>query len=74
MGRNSQRIKILHHFATRGELTAYQAWKEYGISRLASRIYDLRSAGWPIVKEWRIVEGREGPARIAVYKSLRHAD
>lgn len=43
--------KILDHMRARGSITSMQAMQEYGIMRLASRINDLREAGFAIAKQ-----------------------
>lgn len=43
-----QQTRIILHLYSGGELTSLDAWKEYGISRLAARISELRNLGFPI--------------------------
>ena len=43
--------KILDHMRSRGSITSMEAMQEYGIMRLASRINDLREAGFVIAKQ-----------------------
>lgn len=40
--------KILEHMRSRGSITSLEAVQEYGIMRLASRISELREAGFAI--------------------------
>jgi hypothetical protein len=42
---------ILDHLYRTGEITQLEALNQYGIMRLASRINDLRKAGWRILTE-----------------------
>lgn len=43
--------KILAHMRSRGSITSMEAMQEYGIMRLASRISELREAGFAIGKQ-----------------------
>lgn len=43
--------KILAHMRSRGSITSMEAMQEYGIMRLASRIGELREAGFAIAKQ-----------------------
>lgn len=43
--------KILAHMRSRGSITSMETMQEYGIMRLASRINDLREAGFVIAKQ-----------------------
>lgn len=42
---------ILRHMEDFGSITSLEAMQEYGIMRLASRITDLKKAGYPIRRE-----------------------
>lgn len=42
---------ILRHIEAHGSITSLEAMQEYGIMRLASRITDLKKAGYPIRRE-----------------------
>ena len=42
---------ILKHMEDYGSITSLEAMQEYGIMRLASRITDLKKAGYPIRRE-----------------------
>ena len=48
--------RVLHHLREVGSITDAEAVAEYGIHRLAARIYDLRRAGMKITKE--MVKGK----------------
>lgn len=39
---------ILRHLRTRGQITPLEALREYGIFRLAARVWELREKGHPI--------------------------
>ena len=46
-----QTERILRHMEGCGSITSLEAMQEYGIMRLASRINDLKKAGYPIRRE-----------------------
>lgn len=46
--RESQNKKVLKHLVSGRRITSYQAIKLYGITRLASRINDLKRSDVPI--------------------------
>ena len=46
-----QNKKILKHLKAGLAITPIGALKTYGCFRLAARIYELRSEGWPIVTD-----------------------
>lgn len=48
---NSQESMVLKHLKT-GSLTPLEALHRYGIFRLGARIFDLRTRGYPIEREW----------------------
>lgn len=48
MGKRTQCSDILWHMKYKGGITAYEAYAEYGITRLSARIYDLRERGYVI--------------------------
>lgn len=56
----TQSERILRHFREVGPLTSAQAMNEYGIAHLASRISDLRTAGYPISKTMKQSKNRYG--------------
>ncbi len=43
--------KILRHIAERGSITTWEAMRDLGVMRLASRVCELRKTGHPIVAE-----------------------
>ena len=51
-----QKERILRHLNDYQTITSAEAMNEYGIMRLASRIDELRKAGYPIQTE--MVKGR----------------
>lgn len=44
----TQSERVLHHLRSVGSITGAQAFEQYGIIHLASRISELRAAGYPI--------------------------
>lgn len=46
MSKTTQYDRILRHINDFGSITQAEATNEYGISRLASRIYDLKKRGF----------------------------
>ena len=51
---------ILRHMEECGTITSWEAMQEYGIMRLASRITDLKKAGYPIRREMVSRKNRYG--------------
>lgn len=65
----TQTEKVLDHIKEFGSITPLDALKEYGIMRLASRVSDLKRAGFPIVREMETSKNRNGePVRYARYR------
>ena len=62
----SQNSQILEWLANGNKLTALEALKEFGCFRLASRIHDLRDAGWDITKEMIILPNGKRVAQYAL--------
>ncbi|HEX7342162.1 MAG TPA: helix-turn-helix domain-containing protein [Rhodanobacteraceae bacterium] len=49
-------------------ITSLDAWRDFGTSRLAAIVFDLRRMGWPIVAETIAVPNRHGQrSKIARY-------
>lgn len=48
---NQQKKRILKHLKAGLAITPIGALKSYGCLRLAARIYELRSEGWPIATD-----------------------
>ena len=55
-----QTDRIIRHLSDYGSITSAEAMNEYGIFRLASRVHDLRSAGFEIVGETVAAKNRYG--------------
>lgn len=51
-----QSERIIRHLQDCGSITSVEAMQEHGIMRLASRVSDLKKAGFPIRSE--IVKGQ----------------
>ena len=56
----SQRDDIIRHLMTEGSITAWEAIKEYGSTRLSAVIYELRKKGWHIESEMVTSKNRYG--------------
>lgn len=63
----TQAEMILAYMKDHGGITARQALNEFGCMRLASRIHDLRTAGYMIETEYVKVRSRHGNAVVARY-------
>lgn len=63
----SQATDVIEFIRDNGSITTMQAFG-IGITRLASRIHDLRTFGIPVEKEMITVQNRKGePCRVARY-------
>ena len=60
MSKLTQQEKVIRHLKLHGTLSQNEAMTQYGISRLASRINDLKNAGWPIHKRMLTGQNRYG--------------
>nr|DAZ73812.1 MAG TPA: helix-turn-helix domain protein [Caudoviricetes sp.] len=56
----TQNERVLRHLMDGGTLTQAEAFQEYGIGRLSSRICELRKAGYPIEREFVTAKNRYG--------------
>nr|DAZ63911.1 MAG TPA: helix-turn-helix domain protein [Caudoviricetes sp.] len=56
----TQNERVLRHLMDGGTLTQAEAFQEYGIGRLSSRICELRKAGYPIAREFVTKKNRYG--------------
>ena len=60
--------RIIRHLSDFGSITSGEAMSGYGIYRLASRIHDLKSAGFDIASETVAAKNRYGePTRFSRY-------
>lgn len=66
--------KILNYIEEHGSIDARQAYK-LGIMRLASRISDLRAAGYKIRTEMKKVKNKDGSSsHVAAYSLLKNSE
>lgn len=56
----TQAEEVLYHLKYIGALSSIQAIKEYGITRLAARVYELKDQGWDVRSEDREFTTRHG--------------
>ena len=67
--RITQREKVLMFLRDEGSITPLDALREFGIMRLAARIWELRKLGFSIEKNMESSRGRYGDeVRYARYK------
>lgn len=63
-----QKVRVLQHLKTHGSLTSMEAFENYGVTRLAAVIFDLRKLGHDIVTLDMDGSNRYGePVRYAKY-------
>lgn len=61
-------VAILNHIERYGGLTSAEAFENYGITRLAARVHDLRNMGYDIVTQNCIGRTRfDEPCKYARY-------
>lgn len=60
MAKQTQGERIIEYMVTFGSITQFDALRDLGVMRLASRISDLKKAGYPIKSETEIVKNRFG--------------
>ena len=66
--RTTQAQEILAHLQRNGEISQLEAFREYGCWRLASRISDLKKAGYAIGRRMeQYVNGNGRTVQYAVY-------
>lgn len=58
--RPTQRHRVLDYMRDFGSITSYEADRELGVSRLASRITELKKMGYNIVSKFEPVKNRYG--------------
>lgn len=64
----TQNKRILDYIAVFGSITHFEAERDLGVQRLASRITDLKRLGYPIASKWEKVKNRfDEPCRIKRY-------
>ena len=57
---NTQKGMILKHLKDVGNITSWEAIKEYGATRLSAIIYDLKKDGYAFDEEWVSTTNRYG--------------
>ncbi len=66
---------ILRHLRDHGSITSFEAFTEYGILRLASRVNDLKRDGHHIVSETATGKNRYGEnIRYSVYRLIEEKE
>lgn len=58
--KQTQAQRVLAYMAEFGSITQLEALRELGVMRLASRISDLRKAGWAIESAPEVIKNRYG--------------
>ena len=70
----TQNERILKYIEDFGSITDIEAYMDLGIRRLASRIHDLKSLGYPIVSEFEKGKNRYGEkTHFKRYRMLKEA-
>ena len=71
----TQNERILEYIDQFGSITQFEALRDIGCMRLASRISDLKRLGYPIISEVEVVKNRYGEkSRIKRYRMGGGAD
>lgn len=70
----NQTERILRHLEAFGSITAAEAAAEFGCMRLASRVNDLKKAGYPIRREMVTGRNRFGEAVVFAKYSIREVE
>lgn len=60
MAKQTQGERIIEYMVTFGSITQFDALRDLGVMRLASRISDLKKQGYPIKSETETVKNRFG--------------
>lgn len=69
MSKVSQCKRVLQYMEDEGSITSLDAIREFGCMRLASRVSDLKRAGYPITREMESKKNRYGDTvRYARYR------
>lgn len=56
----TQTEQVIKHLRLYGKITSWDAFREYGITRLSARIYNLRESGFNIKSEKKTTTTRLG--------------
>lgn len=69
---NERILKYMHDF---GSITQFEALRDLGVQRLASRISDMRSRGHTIVSEFEVIHNRYcEKSRVKRYRLLEEGE
>lgn len=60
MSKVSQEERILNYLIDNNSITTWEAIKEFGITRISARIFELRKRGYFIENEWEHTTNRYG--------------
>ena len=58
----TQRQRIINYIREFGSITSYEAYKDLGITQLATRIKELKEEGYKFKTEWNSDKNRFGEA------------
>lgn len=56
----SQNQRIIDYINEFGSITQFEALRDLGVMRLASRVSDLKRLGYPVESEMEVVKNRYG--------------
>lgn len=56
----TQEMRVLNYMLDNGSITSWEAIKEFGITRLSAKIFNLRRDGYFIENEWEHSINRYG--------------
>ena len=70
----TQEDRVLRHLQQFGHITSWEAIKEYGITRLSAKIFNLRREGYDITNTMKFVKNRYGEPVHFVEYHLENAD
>lgn len=56
----TQETRVLNYMIDNGSITSWEAIKEFGITRLSAKIFNLRKRGYFIENEWEHITNRYG--------------
>ena len=68
----TQTALILKHLKEGNSITALEALYDFGCFRLASRISELKKAGWDIESAWKDVDARKTGKKIKIKEYKLH--
>lgn len=68
----TQTESLMQHFYDYGQITSWEAIKEYGITRISALIFNMRKEGYNIVSIEQHTTNRYGNSvRYAIYKYVK---